>query len=175
MMKALLVPILAAGLAMGGAAKPAKAITAEEAATILAGLAIVGVIASSSNNNSSNKARSSHRTPLVDGRSSARDFERRRILPAQCVRRFDTNRGVRNLAIERCLERNDVRVSRLPERCAVRVRTDRGVRDAFRQRCLENEGYRFRDTVARHDGRQGVRYGDQYDGRRVLDARRSRD
>lgn len=162
MLKALLVPVLAAGLALGGTAKQAEALTAEEAAAILAGLAIVGVIASSNNNKNNNNNRSSaskRSAPHYDRKDSERR-EHRNVLPAQCVRRFDTDRGIRNLAIERCLQRNGVRTARLPDRCEVRVRTDRGTRDAYRQRCLEREGYRFRDTDRRRDGRV------------VLDARR---
>ena len=49
MMKALLVPVLAAGLALGGTAKDATALTVEETAALLAGLVIVGVIASKQN------------------------------------------------------------------------------------------------------------------------------
>lgn len=157
MLKALFVPVLAAGLALGGTAKQAEALTAEEAAAILAGLAIVGVIASSNNNN---RASASTRSTRHYDRNDAVRSGHRNVLPAQCVRRFDTDRGIRNLAIERCLQRNGVRTARLPDRCEVRVRTDRGVRDAYRQRCLEREGYRFRDTDRRRDGRV------------VLDARR---
>ena len=134
MLKALLVPVLATGLALGGTAKQAEALTAEEAAAILAGLAIVGVIASSNNNNrASASTRSTRYYDRYDGvRRGQRD-----VLPAQCVRRFDTNRGVRNLAVERCLQRNGVRTARLPDRCEVRVRTDRGIRAAYRQRCRD--------------------------------------
>lgn len=164
MMKALLVTILAAGAAFGGAAKEAKALTAEETAALLAGLVVVGVIASKNNNRAE---ASPKKAPLtIIGRSN-REYHgrdnRRNVLPARCVRRFETNRGVRNLAGERCLERNGVRTARLPDRCEVRVRTGRGLRDAYFRRCLEREGFRFRDDRGRHDGR------------RVLGGRRDRD
>ena len=164
MMKALLVPVLATGLALGGAAKPAKAASAEEIAALIVGLAVIGAIASSGNQSRAEEPETNVGRYNNDWRYYDNNRRHnRRVLPAQCVRRFETNRGVRNLAIERCLDRNGVNVDRLPDRCEIRVRTNRGVRDAYRKVCLEREGYRFKDTVARNDGR------------RVLDARRNRD
>jgi len=164
MLKALLVPVLATGLALGGASRPANALSAEEAAALIGGLALIGILASQNNNRAEAATRS---TPdYKPDRQPPSD-----VLPTSCLRRVETDRGVRSLAGERCLERNGVRVSRLPERCEVRVRTDRGLRDAYRQRCLENAGFRFRDTDTRH---HGGRLGDDrtHDGRVILDARR---
>ena len=152
MFKALLVPVLATGLAFGGSTQKAEALTAEEVAALAAGLIIIGAISSRSNNN--NKATTVTRTaPINSHNNSVRNLERRNVLPANCVRRFNTDRGVRNLAIQRCLQRAGFNVNRLPDRCEVRVRTDNGARNAFRQRCLENAGYRFRDISRTRDGR----------------------
>ncbi len=153
MFKALMVPVLATGLAFSGSAKQAEALTAEEVAAIAAGLIIVGAIASHSNNNNKATTQTVTRNANVHRNNSVRNLERRRILPANCVRRFDTDRGVRNLAIQRCLQRNGYNAARLPDRCEVRVRTDRGPRNAFRKRCLENAGYRFRNIQRTNDGR----------------------
>lgn len=164
MKTALIATALAASLALGGAAKPAKAATAEEIAAILAGLAIVGVIASATSNK--NRAQASTRdAPLtVIGRNDGK-AQSRNVLPADCLVQVRTNRGVRNLAGERCLERNGVRTSRLPDRCEVQVRVDRGVRDAYGQRCLEQAGFRFRDTGRREDWRHVEQRGDRHDDR----------
>lgn len=150
MFKALLVPVLATGLAFGGSAQKAEALTAEEVAAIAAGLIIVGAISSSNNNRATKVTRTSPATSLGH---SVRNSNRRDVLPANCVRRFNTDRGVRNLAIQRCLTRAGFNANRLPDRCEVRVRTDRGVRTAFRQRCLENAGFRFRNINRTNDGR----------------------
>lgn len=175
MFKILTIPVLALGLAVGGAPKPAEALTAEETAALLAGLAIVGVIASQNNNN--NRARSTTRSTTTLDARRGQDFghhHRSRILPAECLRRIETDRGIRNLAGERCLERQGVRTSRLPDNCEVLVRTNRGLREAYRQRCLERAGYKFRDrsavrTIGRGD------FDRDRDGRVILDARRHRD
>lgn len=162
MFKALMVPVLATGLAFGGSTQQAEALTAEEVAALIAGVAIIGAISSANNNSSSNTATQTV-TATRSSNASIHSFERRRILPENCVRRFETNRGIRNLAIDRCLERSGYNTNRLPDNCEVRVRTDRGIRDAFRQRCLENAGYRFRDIQRTRDGRV------------ILDARSGRD
>lgn len=67
----------------------------------------------------------------------------RRVLPSQCLRRFNTNNGPRRVVMERCLERNYRFTHRLPRECEIRVRTDRGVRDAFGARCLRRNGFNF--------------------------------
>lgn len=152
MFKALLVPVLATGLAFGGTTQKAEALTAEEVAAIAAGLIIIGAI--SSNTNNTNRATTVTRTaPINSHNNSVRNLERRKVLPANCVRRFNTDRGVRNLAIQRCLTRAGFNANRLPDRCEVRVRTNNGARNAFRQRCLENAGYRFRNISRTSDGR----------------------
>ena len=158
MFKALMVPVLATGLAFGGSAQKAEALTAEEVAAIAAGLIIVGAITSNNKAQSSTVTRS---TPVRTTHSGSKTYNHRRALPADCVRRFDTDRGFRNVAINRCLQRTGVNVNRLPDRCEVRIRTDRGLRQGFRQRCLENAGYRFRDY-------------DRHNGRVILDARTNR-
>ncbi|MEL7105817.1 MAG: hypothetical protein AAGM21_07850 [Pseudomonadota bacterium] len=152
MFKALMVPVLATGLAFGGSAQKAEALTAEEVAALAAGLIIIGAI--SSNNSNNNQATTVTRSaPITTSSNTVRNLERRKVLPANCVRRFNTDRGTRNLAIQRCLTRAGFNANRLPDRCEVRVRTDNGARNAFRQRCLENAGYRFRNISRTNDGR----------------------
>lgn len=169
MLKIFTIPVLALGLAFGGAAKPAQALTAEETAALIAGLAIVGVIASSNKSRASNSREV--KRPRYEDTTVTRKHSRNRVLPASCLTRVDTDRGPRSLAGQRCLSRNDVHVSRLPDRCEVRVRTNRGLRTAFRQRCLEREGYVFRNGRARNAiGPYGVER--TRDGRVILDARR---
>lgn len=65
----------------------------------------------------------------------------RKILPAGCIRYFETRRGMIRAFGERCLEANMRRADRLPSRCERTVRTRRGSRDIYLPRCLRREGW----------------------------------
>ena len=67
----------------------------------------------------------------------------RKILPAECVRDFNSRRGAVRMVGNRCLENNYRYVNRLPNDCYREVRTRRGVRSGYGVRCLRNSGYTF--------------------------------
>ncbi|MEM9709178.1 MAG: hypothetical protein AAF871_10340 [Pseudomonadota bacterium] len=164
MMKALLVPVLATGLAFGSAPRPAEAAEAGEVAAIIGALVIAGAVIASQN-----RAEAQTSTRNVTVNSSGRPFglrSRNAVLPETCLRRFETRRGVRSFAGARCLERAGINTARLPNDCEVLVRTNRGLREAFRQRCLERDGFRFGQRARGINGVQVI------DGQRVIDGRR---
>ena len=67
---------------------------------------------------------------------------RNRDLPRTCLRGIETRFGTQRMFVQRCLERNDVRVNRLPNRCAVRVISTNGPRRGFDPLCLREAGFR---------------------------------
>lgn len=67
----------------------------------------------------------------------------RKILPAECVRDYNSRRGTVRMVGSRCLENNNRRVKRLPNDCYREVRTRRGVRGGYAVRCLRKSGYTF--------------------------------
>ena len=68
---------------------------------------------------------------------------RRKLLPQNCLRSFDTRRGTVRMFPRRCLERSYSFINRLPEHCATRVRTDRGRLGGWDARCLRQSGYQL--------------------------------
>ena len=74
-------------------------------------------------------------------RQRARNQNRNRDLPRQCLRGVETRFGTQRLFEQRCLERNYARVNRLPDRCAVRLYTSDGPRRGFDPLCLREQGY----------------------------------
>lgn len=67
----------------------------------------------------------------------------RNVLPRECLRSFATDQGPRQLAVQRCLNRNAVPARSLPDQCFRQLETDRGLRFGYGYRCLANRGYRF--------------------------------
>lgn len=70
----------------------------------------------------------------------------RNLLPAQCLRSFDTRGGKVHMFGRRCLERNYRAVHRLPGHCAINIRTHKGDHSGFQARCLRQNGFQ----LARH-------------------------
>lgn len=88
-------------------------------------------------------AGTAHIPPRHDGNWARVD----RALPGQCLFRLENRRGVlRDVVGPRCLERNEVRLSRLPGSCLTEVRTSRGWREAYALGCLEKNGWSIDGT-----------------------------
>lgn len=68
---------------------------------------------------------------------------RRKLLPPNCLRSFDTRRGTVRMFPRRCLERSYSFINRLPEHCATRIKTHRGKRMGWEAHCLRQSGYRL--------------------------------
>ncbi len=64
-------------------------------------------------------------------------------LPRDCMRRFNTDRGKKDLLSLRCVERNYPQLRNLPRSCARQVDTGRGDRWGYAPNCLRQKGYSF--------------------------------
>ncbi len=67
----------------------------------------------------------------------------RKLLPKQCFRTYDTNRGRVAMFANRCLKRNFQFAHRLPRNCMYIFDTPQGDRRGFDARCLRDRGYRL--------------------------------
>ena len=70
----------------------------------------------------------------------------RRVLPQECVRSFDLDRGVRRFLMRECLEDRGIRTSRLPDSCerVIDMPGRKPDRLGWSRRCLMREGYAVR-------------------------------
>ncbi|MEQ6203145.1 hypothetical protein ABMC88_08805 [Sulfitobacter sp. HNIBRBA2951] len=66
---------------------------------------------------------------------------KRKLLPQNCLRSFDTRNGRTRLFTQACLRRNYAHINSLPKKCFRGVRTDQGKRKGFDARCLNRAGY----------------------------------
>ncbi|MGB0959797.1 MAG: hypothetical protein ACPGVK_06045 [Halocynthiibacter sp.] len=64
------------------------------------------------------------------------------VIPARCLRRFETPNGIRRGVRTPCMERRAPWVE-LPKKCRFRIWTDKGRRVMYGKRCLRRNGYRF--------------------------------
>lgn len=88
------------------------------------------------------------RAPAMQSRSGhapRADERSRKLVPAECFRRFDTRQGTVRGFPRRCLERTMHNAHRLPGHCLTQVRTERGPRSLYRAGCLRNKGWRMDD------------------------------
>ena len=136
----------------------------EDIAKALAGLAVLGIIASAANDrkkrrrNQANTVINNNPYGSIEGSRSPRVIEgeiRRRgnqgrvnnqrfrftPLPDRCVRVVSTSRGDRTVYGARCLKRNYAYTNRLPERCRLQVRTNNRIRNVYGARCLRRDGW----------------------------------
>ncbi len=124
-------------------ATPARAAEAENVVGILLGLGALYAIGRSINRDDDRA------TPVRRSRPEQPRFnspDRRRAVPAECLRTFETRNGpVRGFSRE-CLKRKMDRVNKLPDRCKLKIRTDRGPQTIFAPRCLRREGWRVADA-----------------------------
>jgi len=130
---------------------------AARALALILGLAVIGKVVSDQNN--SRKALPQFYTAerpyyapeyqreyQSDRRKKLRPLPKRvsgKLLPQQCLRSFETNRGRARMFGQRCLERKFKHVRKLPDRCERRVRTDRGWREGYSAKCLSRHGYQL--------------------------------
>ena len=132
-------------------ARPANALTDTELLALLAGIAAVAVIGKEIRDKRKEESRApqvSQRKIYGHGKNHGQFQKRnRRLLPAQCLRMIERpGRDDRRVLGARCLERNDVRLSRLPDDCLLSVRTNRGYRDAYGARCVQRNGWTIENT-----------------------------
>lgn len=178
MFKFLIAPVAAASLALAVTAPPARAADAREIATIVAGLAAVGLIAKAVKDNKDKAAaRRDRYAPaqaepydyrLETTRNSRHDGDRhdngrgprygdgwrKSVLPGECVRSVETRRGYRQVVSERCLESQGVRTSRLPNRCDIDADYRGRSYAGYDVSCLRAQGYRFEIGDNRYSRRE---------------------
>ena len=137
----------------------------EDIAKVVAGLAVLGILANSIDDRNDRQARSSQRiyrqdqafntrrdAPVIRGEirhpnqkkwNSAKTAKyKRRPLPDRCLRIIDTHRRDRLAYSPQCLKRSYKFANRLPRDCKQLVRTNRGVRAVYMARCLQRDGWR---------------------------------
>lgn len=135
----------------------------EDIARALAGLAVLGIVASAVNNRDKKRKQQAATSNLPLGTYGSIDNHRgnriihgdlrrpghgsrqsvkQKRLPDQCLLIVDTNRGARYVYGNRCLNRNYQYAGQLPRNCLREVRTSRGVRTVYGARCLASDGWR---------------------------------
>lgn len=78
----------------------------------------------------------------VDPRPLPRSVKRR-LLPGECLRSWNTRDGRARVFGKKCLERNYSYTKSLPRACAVKVRVNKKKRRGYDARCLRREGYQL--------------------------------
>lgn len=129
----------------------------EDIAKVLAGLAVIGLIANAANDRKK-KPRSQVRAAnpyatiegsrIIEGKVR-RPGElqhryrgvRRAALPERCARTLSTSRGDRTVYAARCLNRDYIYARELPSSCKLNVRTNNRVRTFYGARCLRRDGW----------------------------------
>lgn len=164
MTKSLLVPVLAGALALGTTAAPARA--DNDAAKVIAGLAALALIAGAIERNTNDKpAVTSNNRPVTHSNRpvygtvtqaptwSSTNAAKRRALPEQCIRTVNTNRGLRTVYAQRCLNKSYSFANFLPQECRVNIRTaNNRLRPAYVTQCLRRDGWKV------HQGRHYQRF-----------------
>lgn len=118
----------------------------------IAGLAIIGAVIHDQNKRKKTArhvARSAHNpVPHHDARPRHQPKPKplpsrvaRKLLPAQCLRDFETRHGDVRMFGNRCLNNNFKYVDQLPQYCFREVRTPQGLRRGYGDYCLRNKGY----------------------------------
>ncbi len=109
----------------------------EDVGKILAGLALLGIIAAVIDDDNEPVART-HRPhrPAV----TPRHVQKRKVAPARCLREQWTHRGVREVYAARCM-RNVAKFAP-PRNCLREARTNSGPRRFYTKRCLRKHGWR---------------------------------
>lgn len=132
----------------------------EDIAKALAGLAVLGIIATAVNDRDKRRSSQTVRTipvqpydsiegsRVIEGeirrpgdRTTRHNGVRRVALPDRCVRIVSTSRGDRTVYGARCLQRDFIYVNHLPASCKVQVRTNNRIRHAYGARCLRRDGW----------------------------------
>ena len=125
-------------------ATPARA--DEDVAKVIAGLALLGIIAHSSNKDRRHEPAPVARHNNRQGGFAAPHVQRikprraAKVAPGKCLTRQWTHRGERSVYAARCMQRT-VR-AQLPQDCLRQARTNSGPRFFYTQRCLSRHGWR---------------------------------
>ena len=143
MKKLIATTLIAGAMALNPmASAPAQAGDTKDAIGIILGLAALAAIANEIDDNRASRHNRASRNSVIIRNNNQR--HRARVLPAQCLRTLETDRGLRNVLRARCLERNGVRTARLPDRCERTIQTRRGFGTGFAARCLQRQGFAIR-------------------------------
>jgi hypothetical protein len=143
----------------------------DDLAKIIAGIAVVGIIAKAIDNRNDRKNNvyrddaigagrlgriddgvryDRYGRPIYDGRRDRDNHKgpkdrrgyKKQALPRQCLSVIETPRGDRQVYSAQCLNRNYRFADKLPESCETVVRTSRGYRTVYGVRCLARDGWR---------------------------------
>ena len=143
MLKSLVATALAATLALGTMAAPARADRAETLRTI-AGLAALAVIANEIARQNQKDKVNRGKQYYYDDRPEPRHWGHDiRVLPGACAFDIRTHDGDRQVLGKACLRDQFDEARRLPERCEFTIRTQRGPRQVYGANCLRDAGYRI--------------------------------
>lgn len=131
----------------------------EDVAKVLAGIAVLGIIASATRDRNKNRKtvttprvtnqfgsiERSGNTRVIDGNirfpSNSRQGIRRTALPERCVRIVSTAKGERIVYGARCLRREYVHTAKLPNRCKFNVRSGSRTHPVYGSYCLRRDGW----------------------------------
>ena len=86
------------------------------------------------------------RTDRVIRRAAPRplpDRVKRKLLPGQCLRSFDTRDGRARVFAKKCLNKNYAHNRSLPRTCAVKFRSHKKKQHGYDARCLRRQGYQL--------------------------------
>ena len=109
----------------------------EDVAKVLAGLALLGILAATID---ANKDEEVTRTRPHKPRVTPRPVPARKVAPRRCLRDQWTHRGVREVYAAGCMRH----VSKVapPRKCLREARTNSGPRRFYTKRCLRKHGWR---------------------------------
>lgn len=109
----------------------------EDVIKVIAGLAMLGILANSIKHN---KREGVTRTPTRPRAVHPVRPRHSKVAPRRCLREQWTHRGTRNVYGAHCLQRNTRHA--LPRSCKRRVETRRGVRKFYTPHCLRKHGWK---------------------------------
>ena len=149
MKNALTGTVIAAALALSSLAPaPARAADAEDVLKLVLGIGAIYVIGKAIENKPA-------RAAPVYRQENRSDASRHKVVPAECLRTYETRNGPVRGYSKPCLEQELRRPARLPEACEMTLRTEYGRRDIYAPRCLRREGWQIAQPDTRHrDGRR---------------------
>jgi len=142
-------PIAPIIVATSFTAAPARA--DEDVFKVIAGLAVLGVLANEVNKSRDRKreraaqaSRKAHQpAPLYQNHRQANRIKRvnrAKVAPQRCVRERWTHRGTREVYGARCMQR--FAKAQLPQTCLRQNQTNSGPRYFYAPRCLRQQGWR---------------------------------
>ncbi len=138
---------MAAALALSSLAPaPARAADAEDVLKLVLGIGAIYAIGKAIEKNEA-------RAAPVYRQENRYDAPRHKVVPAECLRTYETRNGPVRGYSKKCLEQELRRPGRLPEACEMTVRTEYGRREFYAPRCLRREGWQVAQPDTRHRDR----------------------